>query len=290
MNFGETIRQIRTDKNLTQTQLSEGILARNHLSQVENSNYFPSYDRVFMLLDRLNVTFEEFLFVQNDLQPHDKQQFRVDINEKASLNDYSQLQQLSLDADKLYEENANISYYHYSLICKAVIEYGLSNKINKTMIQHVEPIKKYLMSMDNWYIYELKLFSSIIFSLTVEEAIFFSRKAFKRLHTFRCFLEYQHIEQHLYLNLSTLCLEHRDFISAKNFAKNAIKTAKNYRLVYEKICSELNHAIACIKLGEDENTYETIRKNMLVLEYLEFNTVHKHFSDFLKKYEIGLEV
>ncbi|EUJ45931.1 helix-turn-helix domain-containing protein [Listeria riparia] len=63
MNFGETIKKIRTDKNLTQTQLSEGILARNHLSQVENNNYVPAYDKFFSLLDRLNVTFEEFLLV-----------------------------------------------------------------------------------------------------------------------------------------------------------------------------------------------------------------------------------
>ncbi|MBC1474584.1 helix-turn-helix transcriptional regulator [Listeria grandensis] len=55
MNFGETIKKIRTDKNLTQAQLSEGILARNHLSQVENNNYFPAYDKFFSLIDRLNV-------------------------------------------------------------------------------------------------------------------------------------------------------------------------------------------------------------------------------------------
>lgn len=290
MNFGETIRQIRTDKNLTQTQLSEGILARNHLSQVENSNYFPSYDRVFMLLNRLNVTFEEFLFVQNDLQPNDKQQFRVDVYESASLNNSDQLKQLSIEADRLHKENGDIYYYHYSLICKAVIEYNKETAINQEMIAFVSPIKKYLLSMDNWYIYELKLFSNIIFSLDVEEAVFFSRKAFKRLHNFRCFMEYQHTEQHLYLNLSTLCLEHEDFKTAKYFANFAIDTAKNYRLIYEKICSELNHAIACIKLGEKGHAYETIRTNMLVIDYLQFDALYHHFSGFFKKYEIEIEV
>ncbi|WP_430535798.1 helix-turn-helix domain-containing protein [Listeria rocourtiae] len=289
MNFGETIKQIRTDKNLTQTQLSEGILARNHLSQVENSNYFPSYDRVFMLLDRLNITFEEFLFVQNNLQPHDKQQFRVNVYESASLNDSEQLKLLSLDADRLYKDTANICYYHYSLVCKAVVEYNKGSSITKEMIHYVEPIKKYLMDMDTWYIYELKLFSNIIFSLNVEEAVFFSRKAFKRLHSFRCFMEYQHTEQHLYLNLSTLCLEHEDFTTAKSFAKTAVDTAKNYRLIYEKICSELNHAIACIKLDEDKNSYEIIKKNMLILEYLEFDSLHEHFSNFLRKFDIVMD-
>ncbi|MBC2174573.1 helix-turn-helix domain-containing protein [Listeria booriae] len=289
MNFGETIKKIRTDKNMTQTQLSEGILARNHLSQVENNNYFPSYDRVFMLLDRLNVTFEEFLFVQNDLQPHDKQQFRVEISDSANLHNLEQLEHLSKEADQLYESTSNIIYYHYSLLCKAVFEYGTDNLISEAMVQYVAPIKKYLLDMDNWYLYELKLFSSILFALEVEEAVFFSRKAFKRLHAFRCFMEYQHTEQHLYLNLSTLCLEHGDFKAAKDFAKTAIDTATTHRLIYEKVCSELNHAIACIRLGEGSEHYETIRKNMVVLDYLGFDTLHKHFMLFLKKYEIEVK-
>ncbi|MBC1919353.1 helix-turn-helix domain-containing protein [Listeria booriae] len=289
MNFGETIKQIRTDKNLTQTQLSEGILARNHLSQVENNNYFPSYDRVFMLLDRLNITFEEFLFIQNDLQPHDKQRFRNEVSNYANINDLKQLEHLSKEADKLYENTANIIYYHYGLLCKAVLEYGTDNILSEAMVHYVAPIKKYLLDMDNWYLYELKLFSNILFALEVEEAIFFSRKAFKRLHAFRCFMEYQHTEQHLYLNLSTLCLEHGDFRATKDFSRTAIDIAKNYRLIYEKVCSELNHAIACIKLGEGAEHFETIRKNMVVLDYLGFDTLHKHFMLFLKKYEIEVK-
>ncbi|EUJ28180.1 transcriptional regulator [Listeria cornellensis FSL F6-0969] len=158
------------------------------------------------------------------------------------------------------------------------------------MIQFVTPIKEYLFGMDNWYLYELKLFNNIIYALTVEEALLFSRTSLRRLGNFQYFLEFQHIEQNIYTNLSTLCLEHEDFQAAKNFAEIAIEKAKKYTLVYEKVCSELNHAIARIKLGEDGNAYEVIEKNMLILEYLEFDSLHGHFSEFLKKFEIEVEV
>lgn len=286
MNFGETIRKIRKDKNFTQKELSEGILTRSHLSQIETNNYYPSYDKFFLLLNRLNVIFEEFLFVQNDQKMLFNQQIRSEISEAANLNDTEKLKNLAVTAKNLYEKTDNITYYHYMLICKALISYSASHTVNDEMIQFVTPIKDYLFGMDNWYLYELKLFNNIIYALTVEEALLFSRTSLKRLGNFQYFLEFRHIEQHIYTNLSTLCLEHGDFKAAKNFAEIAIEKATKYTLIYEKVCSEINHAIACIKLDEIGRSYEVIKKNMLIIEYLEFDNLHDHFSNFLKKFKI----
>ncbi|MBC1433958.1 helix-turn-helix domain-containing protein [Listeria rocourtiae] len=289
MNFGAAIKKIRTDKNFTQKALSDGILTRSHLSQIETNNYFPSYDKFFLILDRLNIVFEEFLFVQNDHKMLFNQQIRSQISEAANLDDTEKLKNLAVTAKNLYEKTDNITYYHYMLICKALISYSTSHTVSDEMIKFVTPIKDYLFSMDNWYLYELRLFNNIIYALTVEEALLFSRTSLKRLSNFQYFLEFQHIEQHIYSNLSTLCLEHKDFQTAKNFAETAIEKAKKYTLVYEKVCSELNHAIACIKLSEDRNSYEIIRKNMLILEYLEFESLYDHFSNFLRKFEINVD-
>ncbi|MBC1792393.1 helix-turn-helix domain-containing protein [Listeria booriae] len=290
MKFGETIKQIRTDKNLTQTQLSEGILARNHLSQIENNNYFPAYDKFFSLLDRLNVTFEEFLSVQNDQKILFRRKLRSQIGEAASLADTETLNALSIEASTLYEKTDNITYYHSMLICKALLAYNTDLTINNEMIEFVTPIKEYLFSMDNWYLYEMKLFNNIIYALTIEEALLFSRTLLKRLDSFQYFAECRHIEQNIYTNLSTLCLEYNDFHSARRFSDIAIEKAKKYTLVYEKVCSELNHAIACIKLTGDDTAYEVIEQNMLIIRYLKFDDLHEHFSSFLKKFEIEVNV
>ncbi|MBC2170514.1 helix-turn-helix domain-containing protein [Listeria booriae] len=290
MNFGETIKKIRKDKNFTQKELSEGILTRSHLSQIETNNYYPSYDKFFLLLNRLNIVFEEFLFVQNDQQMLFSQQIRSKISEAANLNDTKQLENLATIAQDLHAETDNIMYYHYMLICKALISYSINHKVNDEMITYVTPIKEYLFGMDNWYLYELKLFNNIIYALTIDEALLFSRTSLKRLGNFQYFLEFQHIEQNIYTNLSTFCLEYRDFKAAKNFAEIAIEKAKQHTLVYQKVCSELNHAIACINLGEDGHPYEVIKKNMLIIKYLEFDNLHEHFLNFLKKFKIEVDL
>ncbi|MBC1499696.1 helix-turn-helix domain-containing protein [Listeria weihenstephanensis] len=290
MNFGETIKKIRTDKNLTQAQLSEGIMARNHLSQVENNNYFPAYDKFFSLIDRLNVNFEEFLYVQDGQKILFSRKISSQLSQAASLNNSEELSSLVTEANELYAQTGNITYYHSMLICKALIAYNLDLTVSQDMIDHVTPIKEYLFSIDNWYLYELKLFNNIIYALTLEEALLFSRTSFKKLDICKHFSEFQHIEQYIYMNLSTLCLEYGNFQAAKNFSENAIDTAKNFSLVYEMVCSKLNHAIACIKLEQTESAYDVIKKNMLILEYLEFDNLHEHFSTFLKKFEIEVKV
>lgn len=290
MNFGATIKKIRKDKNLTQKELSDGILTRSHLSQIETNSYFPAYDKFFLLLDRLNVTFEEFLFVQNDQKMPFKQHIRIQISEAANLVDVEKLKNLAITTKDLYDKTGNLTYYHYMLISKALIVYSANHTVSDDMIKFVKPIKDYLLGMDSWYLYELKLFSGIIFSLSAEEVQLFSHRVLKQLDNFRDFTEYQHTEQHIRHNLSMLCLEYNDFQSAKNLAETAINMATRYTLVYEKICSEINFAIACIKLGEDGDFYEIIRKNMLIIEYLGFDTLHKNFSKFLLKFDIEVKV
>lgn len=113
MNFGATIKKIRTDKNLTQKELSDGILTRSHLSQIETNNYFPSYDKFFLLLDRLNVVFEEFLFIQNDQKIQFKQQIRSKISEAANLNDIEKLKKFGHHSSRFTHKNRR--YYLLSL-------------------------------------------------------------------------------------------------------------------------------------------------------------------------------
>lgn len=72
------------------------------------------------------------------------------------------------------------------------------------------------------------------------------------------------------------------------FAKKAIDIANKYTLVYEKVCSEMNLAIALIKLGQD--AYEIIKKKMLIIDYLEFDNLYEHYMIVLKKFNIDVKL
>ncbi|MET0356724.1 MAG: helix-turn-helix transcriptional regulator [Cellvibrio sp.] len=62
MNIGEKIKQLRTDKNLTQPQLAEAIgIEQSYLSKLENDKSIPSADIFQSILKALAVNVAHFL-------------------------------------------------------------------------------------------------------------------------------------------------------------------------------------------------------------------------------------
>jgi transcriptional regulator with XRE-family HTH domain len=62
MNFGEKLKQIRTDKNLTQPQLSAAIgIEQSYLSKLENDKSQPSADMFSAIVKALELAPAEFL-------------------------------------------------------------------------------------------------------------------------------------------------------------------------------------------------------------------------------------
>lgn len=62
MNIGEKIKQLRTDKNLTQPQLAEAIgIEQSYLSKLENDKSIPSADIFQAILKALSVDVGSFL-------------------------------------------------------------------------------------------------------------------------------------------------------------------------------------------------------------------------------------
>lgn len=61
MGLGETLRQARREAGLTQRQLSQGIVTRNMLSQIENGTARPSMDTLAALAARLGKPMGFFL-------------------------------------------------------------------------------------------------------------------------------------------------------------------------------------------------------------------------------------
>ena len=59
-NNGYLIKKLRLSKNLTQSQLAEGILSKNFLSRYERGESQVNDSTFLRLLERMNIYFSEF--------------------------------------------------------------------------------------------------------------------------------------------------------------------------------------------------------------------------------------
>ena len=92
--YGETIRIIREQKGYTIRQIAEGILSISFLSKFERGDSDISVSYFFQILERLTLSYEEFLYVHNDFQLENFETF-FDKAEQAYINrDLDQLRNL----------------------------------------------------------------------------------------------------------------------------------------------------------------------------------------------------
>ena len=62
-NIGEIIREVRKNRGMTLTDLSEGIMSFSSLAEFERGKYVISFDKLIKLLKKLNLSFTEFGFL-----------------------------------------------------------------------------------------------------------------------------------------------------------------------------------------------------------------------------------
>ncbi|EUJ26329.1 helix-turn-helix domain-containing protein [Listeria cornellensis] len=72
MNYGETIREIRLSKALTQKEVAGNIVSLSFYAKVEKGENNLSADKFFKILNKLNIEIDEFLFVHNDFKENPK--------------------------------------------------------------------------------------------------------------------------------------------------------------------------------------------------------------------------
>ncbi|EBF5111085.1 helix-turn-helix transcriptional regulator, partial [Listeria monocytogenes] len=60
---GMTIKEIRVSKNIKQEEIYTNLISRNVLWQIENDKIRTNYEVLKEILKRLNVSFDEFLYI-----------------------------------------------------------------------------------------------------------------------------------------------------------------------------------------------------------------------------------
>ena len=82
-SLGEKLRRLRTQKGMTQSEVSKGIVTRNMLSRIENGAALPSLETLAELADRLGVPCG-FLLSESALEAFDLLDFKHELTKYTS--------------------------------------------------------------------------------------------------------------------------------------------------------------------------------------------------------------
>lgn len=282
-NYGTLIKTIRQEKGLSQKDVYDGIMTRQSYYLIENNISFPAFDKFLLILEKLFLTVNEFLdILDSSLFPNENQLY-FQLSQAVLKKDQLTLQLLIRTATQLYQETQNKKYEHFQLIARAMLQLNFPAADHAKLEDCqslMEPIKNYLLAVDNWYLYELKLLNNALYCFNLSEACSLVLLVVKKIDTYPQHESYQTIKLKIYLNISFLCLKAREFNQCMFFAKIAKEHAQIRCFLFEAIIATLNFEIAFAATSQ-LTTSKEIEKNLNMLEAMDFTETVKEYRHLL---------
>lgn len=160
MNYGATFAQIRKSRHFSQKDVADGLLSQSMLSRFENQDGQIEFSVLLALLDKLHVHPTEFIVLAKNQVFLEEHNFTQRLH-AAYYNTTDNQILLEEERQKYYETN---DIHH--LINAVRIETTFSKK-NGIAYSHLHTdiveIKKYLISLDSWFVSEIILYIDLLF-------------------------------------------------------------------------------------------------------------------------------
>ncbi len=240
--YGKILKRIRLEKGLTQKELSAGILSRSHLSELENGNYYCSFDKFLQLLRRLNVSLHEFdLCLKESIFQEDFQR-KIKIEAAVNAHDIAKIKHLLTKIPIVDEKNLRIQ--HEKLLLEAIIEYHQNHRI----IHHTryQEILDYLSRVSEWGIYELNLLANFLFIFDMDTLPLITQQIYKKVNKKNNSDEYIYLYLRLLINLSDFYLKNLDYQTCQEIVQQAISIAYQKNNLFELTMAKIHFYLADI--------------------------------------------
>ena len=240
--YGKILKRIRLEKGLTQKELSAGILSRSHLSELENGNYYCSFDKFLQLLRRLNVSLHEFdLCLKESIYQEDFQR-KIKIEAAVNAHDIAEMKRLLAEFPIVDEKNVRMR--HEKLLLEALIEYHQNHQImNLTRYQE---ILDYLSKVSEWGMYELNLLANFLFIFDIDTLPLITQQIYKKANKKNASDEYTYLYLRLLINLSDFYLKNLDYQTCQEIAQQAIAIAYQKNNLFELTLAKIHFYLADI--------------------------------------------
>ncbi|MBO0467144.1 helix-turn-helix domain-containing protein [Enterococcus plantarum] len=283
-DYGTLLKKIRQEKGLSQKDIYEGIMTRQTYYLIEANSNMPSFDKFLIILEKLFISVDEFLCLLDPEAFPTENHLYYQLSQAVFKQDMKRISLLVEDSQQLYTSTNNKKYLHLNLVAQAMT-YLNSEPTNPDTLACLNelmlPIKQYLIGIDKWYLYELRLLNNSLYCFELSEAIALGTLVGKKMDVLKDLEQYQEIKLRLYLNLSCLCLNHQDYDNTLLFSALAKENAQSDYRLFETIIASLNSEIAqTAKQQQTENP--KITHYLSILETLDQSATAHGYKQILK--------
>ena len=228
--YGHLLKLLREQKGISQFDLSDGILSKNHLSKIERGENDISFQTLLKLLDRLNISLFEFELLLDKTQDN-QSTFLKDLSIAVANNDLYLLNELLTREIELKRKSNNIRHKHNVILLKAYIDKFSSTPLNHHEIQE---IIQYILTVDECGRYEISLFGNFVGFMSSDMRHKLVKMIYRKSQLFCSEKNYTEIFTRILLNVCYADIMEKKFNSAIEVIDIIEKYLNHTELYYEK--------------------------------------------------------
>ncbi|MCQ2011638.1 helix-turn-helix domain-containing protein [Sporolactobacillus sp. STSJ-5] len=243
---GVTLRYIRKSKKMTLSELAQGEVSVAFLSRFERGDCDISFTHLLNLLNKLNVSMDEFLYVNNDYEVTHFQKFFDDLKGYVMEDNLHMLQVLRDRTNRKYLIEGKNYYLHFSIVAELYIRRISKKKPDPKM---VKILSEYFSNVDVWGYYELVIYTNSMFSFPVDQMVALSRMAYEKSMDYNPLGRGDVKKQKILLNTIVALLENNRLPEANTFLILLDESLDKEKDSYMKIKLMFLKGIYAIKLG-----------------------------------------
>ena len=271
-SFGETIKEIRTARGITQSELAGSLINRTTLSKIENSFEEPSYENATKLIKRLGITQIEFDYIRNDYQFNAKEQIIFDLFNIAYNSEVNKIASL-LNRCEQFPNDQEIQKI------KVILKAFNASSLREARSLVIPLWKTQVSKTDNWNVLDLYLLNMIFFVFDDDTMIGISNRAIKTIEEKYPFLK--SLETNFVLNKAAILMNRQNFDDAAMILVKAITLAKaTFR--YDKLLMAKGRLAICQK--DKKEAHYCLK----VLKEIEADDVYNGLKDEIEQFDSRL--
>ncbi|WP_025869182.1 helix-turn-helix domain-containing protein [Enterococcus crotali] len=157
MDVGSIIELIRQKKNIPIKSLIGGVVSRAHYYRITNGQSDMTVTCFFKILEQLNVSLDEFLFIQNNFKIERFKALFTDVRQSFIEQDVEKLLSLKEKSTLIYKKTNLERYQHIALVVKLLIN-RLKNEEYDSFAK--EYLQEYLVNLNMFTHYDLVLYTN----------------------------------------------------------------------------------------------------------------------------------
>lgn len=226
MNFGDTFKKIRENKNLSQKQITNNIMTQGAYSNFESLNTDIKVSTFYLLLEKLSISPEEFHYLlhNHNYSPSNAlvQRFlRIPYNQPKEINS------LMIDIKNYPNLETNTILQDIYFICEAYLLFN-HDKDKEKLQKKLHTVWLTTSKKDELYLMDIYLLNSILFLFPIETAIHLKQFLFRSIEKYNNFQHIEKMKLTIGLNLSLMYIEEEMYVEAINELEQCILYCKKF--------------------------------------------------------------